>query len=116
MGGDAAGQDGDVVAPLEHAHDPPAGVRLGDRDDLLGQDLEVLDFQAQVADRVLGVGVEARADQDQLGPDAVGQVLEARAERGVILGPRRAVGQGDVQRSSPGPCPVPVSSRAPVPG
>ena len=74
---DRARQDRHVVAPFEHAHDPALGVSFGDRDDLPGQDLEVLDFQAQVAHRVLGVGVEARADQDQLRPDAVGQLLES---------------------------------------
>ena len=62
---DRAGQDGNVVSPFEHAHDPAPGMSFGDGDDLPREDLEILDFQAQVAHRVFGVGVEARADQNR---------------------------------------------------
>ena len=69
MCGDCAGEDGDVVAPLEHAHDPAPRVSFRDRDDLSREDLEILDLQSQVADGVFGMGVEARTDQDELRPN-----------------------------------------------
>ena len=116
MSRDAGGENGNVVSSLEHAHDSPLGVGLGDLDDLRGQDLEVLDLETQVADRVLGVGVEARADQNELGLDAVGQRLRAR--RGTRRDSRleRCRRAGGCSACGPGPAPVPVSSLAPVPG
>ncbi len=70
MGRDAAGQNGNVVSPLEHADHSTVRMRLGHGDQFLSQDLEVLDLQSQVADRILGVSVEARTDQNELGSHA----------------------------------------------
>ena len=70
---DAGGENGNVVASLQDAENSSLGMRLGNLDDLRRQGLEVFDLETQVADGVFGVGVEARADQNELGFDAVGQ-------------------------------------------
>src|ERR1035441_805592 len=107
MRGDRAGEDGYVVSSLEHADDPAPGVNFRDRHDLSGEDLEILDFQAQIAHRVFGMRVETRADQDELRPKAVGQLFETRSKCGVVLARCRAMRQGDVQgvaQAPPGAC------------
>ena len=118
VGRDASGQDRHVVASFEHADDPAVGVgSRRPRRSLWSETLEVLDFESQVAHRVFGVGIEARADQHEspvLTRSA--SLLESSAKCRMVVAPRRAIGQGDVHRCSRGPRPVPVSSRAPVPG
>jgi len=52
------------------------GVGVGDLHHGARQSIEVLLLKPEVADRVLLVGVEARADQDELGPELVGKALE----------------------------------------
>ena len=81
MCSDRAGQDRHVVASLQHTHNPPLGMGLRDRDELLRQDLEVLDLESQISDRVFGVSIEARADQDELRLDSVGKLSRAPFER-----------------------------------
>ena len=70
---------------------------LGHVDDLPGDRLEVFDLEPQIADGVLGMGIESGADQNEFGLDPVGQGMQAGSERRMVLGLRRAVGQGDVQ-------------------
>ena len=54
----------------------PRGMGLGHGHNRGGQRLEVLDLQAQVADRVFGMRVEPRADEDQLRAVLVGELLQ----------------------------------------
>ena len=75
MSRDAGGEDRNVVSSLENAENSPLGMSFGHLDNLLGQGLEVFDLESQVADGVFGMGVEPRADQNELGFDAVGQGL-----------------------------------------
>ena len=88
----AGGEDRHVVPALENADDSPLSMGLGHPDDLLGDGLEVLDFEAEIADGVLGMGVEPGADQDELGLDLVCQGMESGAKGGMVLGLGRAVG------------------------
>ena len=111
-----AGEDRDVVPPLEQADDSALGMGLGNCDDFLGDALEVLDLQPEVTHRILGMGVEPRADQDKFRFDPVGQAMQASPEGGQISSPRLCHRAGGYSRHVPSPGPVPVSSFAPVPG
>ena len=55
----AIGQESQVIAPLQDAHQPSSGMGLGHLVDVAGQGLVVVGLQAEAADRVPGVGVEA---------------------------------------------------------
>src|SRR3974390_2547327 len=94
----AAGEDRYVVAPFQNTDDPTPRVGRGHFDDGPRQIFEVLGLQTQVANRVLGVGIEARADQHQLGPQLVGEAFEASAERRPEMYPGSAVMDWQVAR------------------
>ena len=69
MRGDAARQRAEVVAALEARDDAAAGVLVGQRDDLLGDPGVVGLDQAELAELVLAMGVEAGRDEDHLRPE-----------------------------------------------
>ena len=86
MSGDRTGENWHVVSPFEDADYPPLGVRLRDGGDFPRQDLEVLDLQTKIANRVFRVCIEARADQDEFWPQAIGELLETLSKCGVVRG------------------------------
>ena len=85
MGGDRTGQDGNVVTPLEQAHDAALGVVSATDDNFAGEHLKIVNLETKITNRVLGMGIEAGADQDQFRPDAAGNLLKTGSECRVIL-------------------------------
>src|SRR5437868_5291309 len=74
-----------VVAAFQTADEPPLGVSPGDLQDALRERDEILDLQAERADRIPGVGVETGADQNELGFDLVGGLFQAVQEARVVV-------------------------------
>jgi len=67
VGLDGLGQGFQVVASLQAADQPPLAVRVGHLQYQPGQFREVFRLQAQRADWIAAVGVEAGAEQHELG-------------------------------------------------
>ena len=88
----------DVVAPFEKAHQ--TAVAVGGRGSLheFRQRGEIFRLQTQRADRVVLVGVETGADQDQFRPAALDGGVQFRLEPFEIILPRSAECHGKIDR------------------
>ncbi len=67
MGGGGGCEGFEIVAAFEGRDDASAAVILGHRNDEPGDPGEVIGVEMEVSQRVVGVGVEARGDEDELG-------------------------------------------------
>ena len=66
MGDAALGQCRKVVAAFQHRHQPAARVTLRNRDELLGDPLEIRGLQLPVGEWIAAVAVKSRGNQQQL--------------------------------------------------
>lgn len=87
-----------VVAAFQQAHDLPSAVRVRHVENVSRQVGEVFAFEAERAHRVGDMGVEAGADQHELGPALLGSVGELGGEAGLEVMPADAERQRDVER------------------
>ena len=76
----------------QETDDPSLSVGVRDGDDIPGQEVEVFHLEPEVADGILRVRIEPRADEDELGPDTVRKRFERRAEGRVVFLASRFVG------------------------
>lgn len=97
---DALGEDGRVVAAFEDADEAAVGVGVGDVQDHLGQGDEIFGFETQVADGVEAMGVEAGAEEDELGLDFGGELFEVVAEEGEVFMAWHAEMDGEIEGSA----------------
>src|SRR2546425_1045638 len=74
-----------MVTAFKAAHQPPLRMRVGHGEQRPREVGIVLRFQAQRADGIEPMGVEARAEQHELGLDLVGRLLERVAEGGAKI-------------------------------
>src|SRR5207253_8206345 len=89
-----------VVAALQAAQQPALAVCVGNFQHLLRQRTEIFRVQTEGADRILGVGVEAGAEQYELGFDLIGSFLKGTAEKVVVILPRRAEADRLIEREA----------------
>ena len=99
--GDAARQRAEVVAAFEARHDAAAGVLVGERLDLLGDPGVVGLDQAELAELVVAVRVEAGRDEDHLRREAVEAVIQFSSISARTSGPRVYGGTGTLIMLSP---------------
>src|SRR5689334_17817292 len=90
MSRDRIAQDIDVVSTFQDTDDSPRCVGLRDLDDDLGQGREVFGLESEGADRIERVAVEARAEDDELRANAIGERREVVAELREVLRARCA--------------------------
>ena len=76
MIGHALRQNRDVVPTLQNGNEPSPSVGLGDLLQVHGHRDEVLELQAKPADRIFGVGIEPRAQENQLRLQLIGHVFK----------------------------------------
>src|SRR4051794_8597778 len=84
------GQNGRIVTAFKNAHHSTAAVNGRHIAHDLGQLGKVLNLQAERADRVGAMTVEASTDENQLWPKASSEFFQLGRERISIRWPRRA--------------------------
>jgi len=108
MGSDRFGKSREVVTPFEDGHYATLGVAVGDGQEFPGQPYKVFRLDLEPGQRIGGVGVEARRDDDQLRREAVERRQDAIAPGGAELRPTGAGRQGGMGR--PGVAGGPLSA------